>query len=73
MAQLFVVKSALGHGIGIRLIRALTTRAVELGFRRVHLFTSGTLPTYYAALGWKPIEEVEYFGRMRTVMAIELP
>ncbi|NEW92038.1 GNAT family N-acetyltransferase [Rhodopseudomonas sp. BR0M22] len=73
MAQLFVVESARGHGIGIRLIRALTTRAVELGFRRVHLFTSGTLPTYYAALGWKPIEEVEYLGRMRTVMAIELP
>jgi predicted N-acetyltransferase YhbS len=73
MAQLFVINSARVHGVGSALIEALMGRAVGLGFQRVHLFTSGTLPTYYAAQGWKPIEEVEYLGKMRTVMAIDLP
>ena len=73
MAQLFVVNSARGHGVGSALIQALMGRAIALGFKRVHLFTSGTLPTYYAAQGWKLIEEVEYLGKMRAIMAIDLP
>ena len=32
-----------------------------------------TLPGYYMALGWKPIEDVEYLGKMRTVMAFDFP
>jgi hypothetical protein len=44
-----------------------------LGFRRVHLYTSGTLPEYYSALGWKPIEQVEYLGKPRTIMAFDAP
>jgi hypothetical protein len=31
------------------------------------------LPTSYAALGWKPIGELEYLGKMRTMMAFDLP
>jgi len=33
----------------------------------------GPLPAYYATLGWKPIEEVEYLGKMRTVMVFDVP
>ncbi|MCK1655574.1 GNAT family N-acetyltransferase [Bradyrhizobium sp. 149] len=73
IAQPFVINSARGHGGGSALIEALMDRAVGLGFQRVHLCTSGALPTYYAAQGWKPIEEVEYLGKIRTVMAIDLP
>jgi GNAT superfamily N-acetyltransferase len=73
MAQLFVVDSERGRGVGNALTEALIARAAELGFWRVHLYTSGTLPAYYAALGWKPIEEVEYLGKMRTIMVFDLP
>jgi predicted N-acetyltransferase YhbS len=73
MAQLFVVGSERGRGVGNSLIKASIARLAELGFRRIHLYTSGTLPAYYAALGWKPIEEVEYLGSSRTVMAFDLP
>lgn len=72
MSQLFVISSARGQGVGSALIEALLGRAVELGFARVHLFTSGTLPAFYAAQGWNPIEEVDYLGKTRTVMAIDL-
>lgn len=72
MVQLFVVDSERGRGIGNALIGASISRLAELSFRRVHLYTSGTLPAYYAALGWKPIEEAEYLGKLRTIMAFDL-
>jgi hypothetical protein len=30
------------------------------------------VPSYYALLGWKQIEEIEYLGKVRTVMAFDL-
>jgi hypothetical protein len=40
----------------------------------VHLYTAAatTLPAYYTALGWKTIEETEYLGKMRAVMAFDV-
>lgn len=73
MAQLFVVDSERGRGVGNALVRASIDCATKLGFRRTYLYTSGTLPAYYASLGWRPIEKVEYLGNMRTIMAFELP
>jgi GNAT superfamily N-acetyltransferase len=73
MAQLFVVDSARGRGVGNALVKASTDQAAKLGFRRTYLYTSGTLPAYYASLGWRAIEEVEYLGKMRTIMTFELP
>ncbi|MCP3477492.1 GNAT family N-acetyltransferase [Bradyrhizobium sp. CCGUVB1N3] len=72
MAQLFVPGAERSRGVGRALINASLVRAAELGFPRLYLYTSGTLPAYYAALGWKPIEELEYLGKMRTVMAFGL-
>lgn len=37
------------------------------------LHTSGTLLNYYASRGWRPIEQVEYLGKARTIMAFDLP
>ncbi len=73
MAQLFVAGSERGHGVGRALIDAGIALVGQLGFRRLHLYTSGTLPGYYAALGWIPVEDVEYLGKMRTIMAFDLP
>lgn len=72
MAQLFVPGTERSRGIGSALIDAAVARTAELGYRRLYLFTSGTLPGYYASRRWQPIEEVEYHGKMRTVMAFDL-
>ena len=75
LAQLFVIAEERGRGIGSALVRACIARFAELGFARVHLYTasSTSLPAYYMALGWRPIEDVEYLGKMRTVMAFDFP
>jgi predicted N-acetyltransferase YhbS len=75
LAQLFVIEEERGRGVGTALARACLARFAELGFSRVHLYTaaSTTLPAYYAALGWKTIEEIEYLGKMRAVMAFDFP
>jgi predicted N-acetyltransferase YhbS len=74
LAQLFVIAEERGRGVGAALVRACLARFAELGFSRVHLYTASatTLPAYYAALGWKTIEEVEYLGKLRAVMAFDL-
>jgi predicted N-acetyltransferase YhbS len=75
LAQLFVIAEARGRGVGAALVRACLTRFAELGFSRVHLYTASAtpLPAYYTALGWKTIEEIEYLGKLRAVMAFDLP
>ena len=71
IGQLFVVEEERGHGVGRALVDAAVTRATALGYRRVHLFTSGTLPRFYAARGWKPIDTVEHLGKPRMIMAFD--
>ena len=73
LGQLFVIAEERGQGVGSELVRACLARFAELGFVRMHLYTaaSTTLPAYYTALGWKMIEEVEYLGKLRAVMAFD--
>jgi predicted N-acetyltransferase YhbS len=71
MAQLFVVGAERGKGVGNALVKAALTYATGLGFRRVYLYTSGALPSYYRGLGWTALEEVEYLGKRRTIMAFD--
>jgi predicted N-acetyltransferase YhbS len=68
LAQLFVTPTGRGRGIGAALVRAALKRARDLGFSRLHLYTSGDLPRYYERLGWSADEQVEYLGKLRTVM-----
>ena len=74
LAQLFVIAEERGRGVGVVLVRACLARFAELGFSRVHLYTAAatTLPAYYTALGWKTIEETEYLGKVRAVMAFDV-
>lgn len=73
LAQLFVEPRQRRHGIGAALVRAVLVRAVlgragDCSHDRAYLFTSGTLPQYYARLGWRPIEHLQYLGKERTLM-----
>jgi len=72
MAQLFVLGTERSRGVGSALIDAAMARTAELGYRRLYLYTSGTLPGYYATRGWQPVEELEYLGKMRAIMAYDL-
>jgi GNAT superfamily N-acetyltransferase len=73
LAQLFVIAEERGSGVGGMLVRACLARFAKLGFSRAHLYTAAAsrLPAYYASLGWKPIEDVEYLGKMRTIMVFD--
>jgi GNAT superfamily N-acetyltransferase len=71
MGQLFVLDGERGAGVGRILIDAAIAYAATLGYRRLHLFTSGTLPQFYGSLGWKPLETIDYLGKLRTIMAFD--
>lgn len=68
LAQLFVSPLQRSRGVGAALVRAALDHARQCGFKRVYLYTSGTLPDYYTRLGWSTLERVEYLGKERTVM-----
>ena len=68
LAQLFVEPTHRRYGVGAALVRAVLGRAGECGYDRAYLFTSGTLPEYYARLGWRTIERLPYLDKERTVM-----
>ncbi len=71
MGQLFVIDEERDRGVGRILVDAAIAHAATLGYRRLHLFTSGTLPQFYNSLGWKPLETIEYLGKLRSVMVYE--
>jgi GNAT superfamily N-acetyltransferase len=72
LAQLFVLPPYRQHGVGRSLVRALAARAKAIGYRRLYLFTSGDLPQYYERLRWITDEQVEYIGKKRTVMHLDI-
>jgi hypothetical protein len=72
MAQLFVPGTEPSRGVGSALIDAAVARTAELGYLRRYLYTSGTLPSYYASRRWQPIEEIEYLGKTRVIMVYDL-
>ena len=73
MAQLFVPATERSRGVGNALIDAAVARTAELGYRRLYLYTSGTLPAYYASRRWQPTEELDYLGKTRVIMTYDLP
>lgn len=68
LAQLFVAPGARRGGVGAALVTAAIAHARRCGFSTLYLYTSGTLPRYYARRGWDELERVEYLGKERSVM-----
>ncbi|MBR1170080.1 hypothetical protein [Bradyrhizobium liaoningense] len=58
-------------GIGKALIDAALARTARLACRRQYVDTSGVLPSCFPRL--QPIEELEHLGKMRVVIAYDLP
>lgn len=72
IGQLYVDRGERGRGIGSALVRAAVERSGKLGFRRVYLYTSGTLPNFYERIGWTWRENVHDRDKNRTAMEIKL-
>ena len=72
LGQLFVSENRRAKGVGTGLLNAAIAYVGNLGYRQLFLFTSGTLPKYYGKRGWAEVEEVEYLGKMRTVMCFDI-
>jgi predicted N-acetyltransferase YhbS len=72
LAQLFVVPTARRSGVGATLVRAAIDHGRRCGYDTLYLYTSGTLPRYYAGLGWRERERVEYLGGERVIMEYSL-
>ena len=72
LAQLFISENQRSLGVGAALLDAAASYVLQLGYRQLFLFTSGTLPRYYRNRGWSDVEQVDYLGKMRTIMQREL-
>ena len=68
LASLFVVPKHRGRGYGRRLAAHCVDQAQSLGFSTLYLYTH-THPEFYAALGWRVIEERTVRGAEVTVMS----
>jgi GNAT superfamily N-acetyltransferase len=73
LAQLYVHPPERRRGVGSALVREAVAQGREIGFDRLYLYTSGTLPSFYERIGWATREAVLYKGKDRTVMEIRLP
>jgi predicted N-acetyltransferase YhbS len=72
LSQLFVLPNERHRKVGSALVEAALSEAARLGHSRLHLFTSGTLPGYYASLGWRTLETVDYMGKLRSIMMFDV-
>lgn len=72
MGQLFVIESERSQGVGTALLDAAVSYIERLGYRRLFLFTSGTLPHYYRKRRWTDVEDVVYLGKVRTIMRFDI-
>jgi predicted N-acetyltransferase YhbS len=73
LGQLFVGEGHRANGVGGRLVEAAIAYVAGLGYDRLFLFTSGSLPDYYRKRGWVDVETVDYLGKSRVVMRFDIP
>ena len=61
------------QGIGKKLLSHTITKAKELGFKKLYLFTfDPTIPEYYECLGWRKLGIDEFNSKPVTVMELVL-
>ncbi len=68
LAQLYVFPESRCKGVGAALIHAAVKEAGNFKWKRLYLYCSGTLPEYYARLGWHRIEALWYRGKTRIIL-----
>jgi GNAT superfamily N-acetyltransferase len=71
IAAVYVVQWARRQGIGEALIDSLTTRARELGFSTVYLYTEHGAP-WYEKMGWTRLRVTQLSDHNVTVMSLQL-
>ena len=67
LASVFVPPEHRKKGIASALVRTVEDAARRLGYTRLYLFTS-SVPTLYAGLGWRALEQRDYRGEHIQVM-----
>ena len=72
LAGTFVAPGRRGQGVASTLVRHAVRAAAGMGVVRLYLYTESARGLY-ERLGWHPILEEEYDGRVVTIMAIDLP
>lgn len=71
LAGLYVVPACRRAGIGRRLVEATRAKAVELGVKKLYLYTPDS-EQFYATLGWRVLERTVYEEIPVTVMYYSL-
>jgi N-acetylglutamate synthase-like GNAT family acetyltransferase len=73
LGSLVVDKDYQGLKVGQQLIDTVKSKACNLGYKKLYLFTlDPKIPAYYSKLGWKEIGKDEFKGTPVTVMSIDL-
>jgi len=71
LADLYVKKSCRRNGIGSALVKAIEKKAVQLGIRRLYLYTPDS-EKFYTGLDWVVKETKNYHNVRVTVMEKEI-
>lgn len=61
LAGIYVKESERGTGLGAKIVRALESKAAELGVRELYL-SAGQAEPFYVKLGWTVIEHLASYG-----------
>lgn len=72
LATVFVMPAQRGRGLGAALCAAAEAEAWRLGVPRLHLYTFDKRG-YYATLGWRDLETVDYSGQPTAIMVKDRP
>lgn len=71
LGGVYVARQFRGRGVASALCRTVESRAAELGFRQLYLFTLDQ-QRLYEHLGWRIVEAASWLGRAADVMVKEL-
>lgn len=70
MASVYVAPAFRRQGIATALVHRAIAVATELGMAELYLITADQ-QRLYAAIGWRPLEQVAYRGESVTLMAVK--
>lgn len=71
LAAVFVTPSERKNGIGSILVDHVVSRASQLGYLKIYLYTEHA-EGWYAQKGWTKIRDTVFLGLQHTVMQLEL-